>query len=241
MTVMREHGTDARYRYGPDENDQPGQGCRCTRCTAAATKAVNLCRLRAAEGRTRRLVDAIPARSHVQALHDEHGLPYVLIARLAGVAELTLYRLLHGEPSKGKPPKPRIFDETEAAILAVHPEHARGLRIPIVGTQRRLQALAWAGWPTTHLAPRMDLANDHLLRLMHGRGSPTVYARTARAVATVTAQLWDQDPTRAGVSPQKAAQVRTIAARRGYAPYAAWDDIDNPKARPRGMRRETAS
>lgn len=239
--TTRAHGTTGRYRFGPDINDQPGKGCRCPKCRAAQVKAIKAYRLRLVQGIPSRLVDAQPARRHALNLH-EQGLPLSTIAALAGICDRTVYDLVSGKPGQGIPPTQRVRRETAAAILAVRPEHvAQDGSVLALGTERRLQALAAAGWPSTHIAQRLDMTPDHVLRLARGECGPTVYASTALRVARVFRELWNVDPVSRGVDPLRAAQVRRMAARNQYAPAMAWNAIDNPSDKPRGVRPGVAS
>lgn len=236
----REHGTSDRYRNGPDENDMPGRGCKCRQCRNAAAKAMNLYRLALARG-GRRLVDAQPVREHVSRLHAQ-GLPLTTIAALAPVAYPVASRLMYGAPAYGHPPSRKLLAENASALLAVRVDAvgAEGVAIA-VGTIRRLQALAWAGWPAPYVAPRVPLHPDYMKRLMRGHTGPTVTVETARGVAVVFRRLWDVDPVTAGVPAHKAVQVRTMSARKGWVSALTWDDIDDPEATPNGVRKEAAS
>lgn len=238
--TTREHGTSDRYRNGPDENDTPGQGCRCGQCKGAAAKAMNLYRLARTRGGPR-LVDAQPVREHVARLHAQ-GLPLTAIAVLAPVAYPVASRLMYGAPAHGLPPSRRLLAENARALLSVRVDAVGPAGVAIaVGTIRRLRALAWAGWPAPYVAPRVPLHPDYMKRLMRGDTGPTVTVETARGVADVFRQLWDVDPIAAGVPAVKAAQVRTLSARKGWVSALAWDDIDDPEARPNGVRKEPAS
>lgn len=237
---IRPHGTKTRYRHGPDENDTPGQGCRCVPCGDAAAKAVNLSRLARDRGEPR-LVDAQPVREHVSRIHAQ-GLPLTTIAVLAPVAYVVVSRLMYGAPADGYPPSRRLLAENAKALLAVSmcAVGTEGVTIA-VGTMRRLQALAWAGWPAPYVAPRVPLNPDYMRRLMRGHTGSTVTVETARGVAAVFRELWAADPVASGVPAVKAGQVRALSAGRGWVSGLAWDDIDDPDAKPQGVRREATS
>lgn len=109
--------------------------------------------------------------------------------------------------------------------------HRRQLRrghrilIPALGTQRRLRALTALGWPTQALADRLGCTPDHIrwYRRAHDAG------RLAhRDHAHRIAHLYEQLSGTPGPSPT----ARADAARRGWAPPLAWDDIDDPDATP---------
>lgn len=100
------------------------------------------------------------------------------------------------------------------------------MRIPVLGTRRRLQALAALGWRYSDIADRMGVAKCRIGHLAVGV-NPTVHRDTAAAVAAVYEQL------SMTVGPSQ--YNRTLAAGRGWAPPLAWDDdrIDDPAGRPR--------
>lgn len=219
MTGTPPHGTPRRYRHGPDENDRPGAGCRCAACRAATTRAAKILRLKGP-----RLTDAEPVRRHVAAVKAS-GLPYTSIAKIAQVSYSVLARLMYGAPAAGRPPSARIRKEHARAFLAVRPHQAvtEG-RILAAGTVRRLQALACMGWPKPKIGEHAGMHPDYVGSLARGARGATVTVATAERVRDVYKRLWDADPLADGVSPVKAAQVRTMALKRGWQPPAAWDD-----------------
>lgn len=230
--MTRLHGTVVRYRLGPDQDDRPGKGCRCRRCRDVATKSVKVYRLAVQTGRYRSMVDAQPVREHVVGLRAA-GLPSTTIAILAGIDVSILHRLLYGQPAKGDAPSKRMRPENADALLAVRADHiAADGYVLAVGSQRRLQALAWAGWPNSYIGPRVALHRDYMSRLMCGKAGLRVTAETARRIRAVFAELWNADPVAAGVAPGKSSQVRTVSARKGWVSALAWDDIDDPAAVP---------
>jgi hypothetical protein len=232
VATERAHGTRNRYRHGPDEYGVKGQGCRCRPCKDAAAKAMNLYRIGIATGKGRRLVDATPVREHVRQLHAQ-GLPLTSIAAMAPVKVVVVERLLHGQPGRGRPPSRKLLVDNARALLAVRVDSVGGDGYTLaIGTQRRLQALAWRGWPAPYVAPRIPLHPDYLKRLMRGQVGTTVTVETARRVAAVLDDLWDVDPVQAGVPAVRAGQVRTMSARKGYVSILAWDEIDDPQAKP---------
>ncbi len=231
--MSREHGTSARYVWGPDENGRPGRGCRCGACRDARRTAESHRNRMRAYGRWQPYVDAGPAREHIRALA-RCGLGWKRVAAIAGVSTGAMSKLLYGGPGS-RPPSRRIRPETAAAILAVRPSAdllgARAV-IPAAGTHRRIQALVTAGWSQQKLAGRIGMTRANFGTMML-RGEVT--AATARAVAAVYGELWDQPPPEAGHRDKIAAsRARNYARARGWAPAAAWDDerIDDPAAAP---------
>ncbi|MEU1506476.1 hypothetical protein [Kitasatospora sp. NPDC005748] len=131
-----------------------------------------------------------------------------------------------------------IMRATEEAILAVPiPTAVSGVVISraktdAVGTWRRVQALAAAGWPATAVAARLGFTSTNITHLLRQCGSGKVYLRTANQIRRVYLEMWDQRPEDHGVPPHIALKTRRYAARRGWHPAAVWDDIDDPTAMP---------
>lgn len=237
--VHRDHGTPDRYRNGPDENDQPGKGCRCTPCRdAQATDLRNYRQRKAREswGATEStMVDAEPARAHVRALMAE-GVGRERIANVSGVGGGSVAALLYGRPADGQRPSARIHRKTADKLLAVTSEAvADGARINATGTKRRLQALIAVGWSGSELMRRLGKTETNFWYILE---QPVVLSRTARAVQALYDDLWNQaPPDETPAHRAAAARSRNRARAAGWAPPMAWDDeqIDDPKARPRGV------
>ncbi|OLT13047.1 hypothetical protein BJF79_03875 [Actinomadura sp. CNU-125] len=221
---MTAHGTNARY------ND----GCRCTPCTTAHRDEQRHRNRMIAYGRWDPWIPADTVRAHVRVLMAQ-GVPFRRAAKEADVSYYTMERLLYGD-SGGPPPK-KIRKDTALRILAVHasPELVSDVAsIDSAGTVRRLQALGCLGHPQADLAARLGVRPDHLGRI---RRTGRVSAGVARKVRALYDELWKVRPE------GKAADRARLAARRfGWAPPMAWDDdrIDDPKAKPAGVRTEAA-
>jgi len=100
--------------------------------------------------------------------------------------------------------------------------------VDALGTARRLQALGALGWTVTALADHSGLGRRTLTAIMYGEQAAT--RRELAAVVDATyRQLGDTRP-----ATWQAARARLLAARRGWAPPAAWDDIDDPGETPTG-------
>jgi predicted transcriptional regulator len=98
--------------------------------------------------------------------------------------------------------------------------------LPAVGTRRRMRALAAIGWSCAALAREMGCSPSMVSQIQHGP-APVVRRATARSVALVYERLSMRIP------PDEDARTRLSAARKGWAPPLAWDDIDDPDASPR--------
>lgn len=202
-TARHEHGTAAAYTHC---------GCRCEPCRTATADA-EATRVRArAYGRSN-LVDAAPARAHVQGLVGQ-GMSLLRIAQISGVDRSMLTRLTVGKTrSAGRREiARRIARTTEARILAVTWDPADGGR-PVNGdsTTRRLRALVAAGWWTSELSRRTGWDTAYIERLLRGR---PVRPGTARRVHALYGELADTPPP---PSPY-ATRARHIARSRGWQP-----------------------
>ncbi|MEV7154857.1 hypothetical protein AB0N77_09560 [Streptomyces misionensis] len=145
------------------------------------------------------------------------------IAETAGVDRRTIHNILHGYVTNTHRP-------TAAAILRLRPEDVPN-RVPAIGTMRRIQALAVMGWPISHIGELAGIRGTQVNELMAGRRK-----RIPRAQAEAAERVFRDRWMRSGPS----AQARTVAARNGWVPALAWDDIDNPNEQPHGIRKASA-
>jgi hypothetical protein len=101
--------------------------------------------------------------------------------------------------------------------------YGRPLKVPSIGSVRRIQALMAAGWTGTYLAERLDVRRPNLPT--HTR-YPTIRAWKAKQIA----DLYDEVHMRAGPSER----TRARAELHGFLPPEAWEgvDIDDPTALP---------
>lgn len=227
---MNPHGTSARYDHGT----RTSPPCRCDRCRRAKDAKRRQDYRLAAYGR-RPTIDAAPVRGHVEKLHREYGLGLHRIAVLAGVSESPVRGLMGLDPKR---PAPRIRRETAAKLLAVAPtlddlpDHTP---VNACGSRRRLQALVVTGRLPIDLAAEIGLVRATVIGIIHGYW-PSVRAETARTIRDATRRLWELPaPQRTPRQRSRAATARRLAARYGWVPYAAWDEIDDPAATPQGV------
>ncbi|MEU8334845.1 hypothetical protein [Micromonospora tulbaghiae] len=166
------------------------------------------------------------ARQHITALL-EGGMSLEGVASRAGVAWSTVRNIADGST-------PRSHRTTLAAILAVPltPVAAPHGHVLAVGAARRLQALTLAGYDSDTLAAPLR-ALPEVVRRWRG-GNLTFIAEQRHHDITALARRIDG--TRGDSQ-----RARTHAIRQGWHPLAAWDDIDNPDARPlTGLSEEPA-
>lgn len=102
------------------------------------------------------------------------------------------------------------------------------VEVPAVGTSRRLQALAAIGWSASEVASRVGTHPQLLLKIRAGEYG-RVRLSTARRVAAVY-ELLSMRPR----SDRVGNIVRNRAARYGWVPPLAWDDVD-ADAGPQGL------
>jgi len=103
-----------------------------------------------------------------------------------------------------------------------------GKKAPVVkdalGMRRRLQALGAIGWSTTALASRLDTSDSHIREWRHAqRVTITSFDKVARLYEEVSMHPVVGHDRR---SKQSATRSRNDAARQGWLPPLAWDDID---------------
>lgn len=228
---MRDHGY-ARYRL---------DGCRCYTC-AAARSAYDDNRNRAiAYGTWHPWVDAAPVRAHVEHLRS-CGLGLRRIAAASGVHRSVLVGLMNGKP--GRAPASKLRPATALRILDVQPTWDNlgdSTVIHATGTVRRLRALVTLGWSQAKLAQRMGITPPNFTTTIN---ADRVLVRTARTVRGLYDELWNQAPPEDTHRDKIAAsRARNVARSRGWVSPLAWDDdsIDDPEARPRGIRKEPAA
>lgn len=170
---------------------------------------------------TRRTTSPDRAAAHIQRLRHA-GLTDQQIRAAAHIGHSTLDTAANRRAN--------ISALTEQRLLAVPipttPQHVvSAAMVPPHGTRRRLQALIHAGWPAARLGAELGIHPNQLYRLLHQQHD-MVAVRTDAAVARGFRRLWDRQPEEHGVRPISARRARLLAARHGWQPALAWDDID---------------
>jgi hypothetical protein len=101
--------------------------------------------------------------------------------------------------------------------------YGRPLKVPSIGSVRRLQALMANGWPGTYLAERLGVRRTNLPT--HTR-FPTIRTGNAQRIA----ELYDELRLQAGPSKLTLARAEMC----GFLPPECWEgvDIDDPDALP---------
>lgn len=214
MSAADQHGTRSCYVQ---------RGCRCDKCKAANRKyASDRARVNWTDRFEHQWTTPDQAVAHLDMLRGA-GMGLRQIQLRTGIARSTMMQL------RGRK---RISRATEASILAVRPAPAAGARVDGTGTMRRLRALMAIGYSGKQIGDRLNITTANLWPLVRGRKH--VHGATARKVADLYDELWDQ--------PGNRRKSINLALARGWALPLAWDDdeIDDPAATPHNTTR-TAS
>lgn len=205
--------------------------CRCDDCVSAHSAYQRDLRKRKAYGRYTppARVPAEPVREHLRMLK-HFGLGTDRVADLAGVSRITVRRLMGGrtgrDDSRGHLPA-RISTERARKLLAVPPDVSLAVDNAFVssrGVQRRIQALAVRGWSQLEVSRRLDMNQSNANKML---AADHVMAKTHRRVAAIFDELWDKEPPQDTPTQRYAVKrVAAHAARKGWLPALAWDDID---------------
>lgn len=100
----------------------------------------------------------------------------------------------------------------------------RSARIPKLGTLRRLEALARLGYGWTYVARRLGTSKGNLEKIKYKH--KWVTQDLAARVDALYREL-EHTPANTEALPPHQKVTRAKATRRGWAPPAAWDDIDS--------------
>ncbi|WP_125633580.1 hypothetical protein [Nonomuraea sp. WAC 01424] len=218
------HGVYHRYTMG---------GCRCELCHAAMLR-YNKRRLALIQrGEWKPWMEAESVRRHIRRLRDG-GMRLETIASLAGVAPGSIYKLFDAG-------RTRVRADFAGKLLGVAPdaEPPPRARVDATGTRRRLQALVFMGWSAQLLAERLGMERSFIRKVMD---RPQVEGVTARAVQDLFAEMSIVGPpVRTRYEQASATRAQRYARERGWVSALAWDDIDNPKEKPKGLVRGEAS
>lgn len=107
------------------------------------------------------------------------------------------------------------------------------MHAPALGPRRRLRALMALGW--TMPALDTELGVPGATKRLVNSDRPVIHVDRARLVADVYERLCMTIPT-----GWAAERTRAIAVRRGWRPPLWWNDIDDPRDRTTGRRKQVA-
>jgi transcriptional regulator with XRE-family HTH domain len=128
--------------------------------------------------------------------------------------------------------RPTVWPDIAATILAVSPDPVARPQeqigyVPAQGSVRRVQALFATGYTLTALGAILGMSATAVQNIANER-TEFVNIKTARAINAAYTDLQMKPLPTSG----HAKFARTLAERRGYAPPFAWEDIDDPDAKP---------
>jgi DNA-binding NarL/FixJ family response regulator len=192
----------------------------CALCQANARRYDRKRRHAVAAGTWKPIVPAREVLDHIAQLQAQ-GMSLAAIARRARLSPKTI-----GPISRGQ--RNHLHGPTAAAILAVKP--ARELPagwVDAAGTARRIRALVAFGYGLSEQARRLDRHLQQVWEWAWARQDAVTVANRDAVAA-----LYEQLSATPAPPSQSATRARNEAARRGWYPPAAWDDIDDPDAQP---------
>lgn len=162
------------------------------------------------------LVSPVRARAHLLELH-ERGWSIAALEALLGEGRGQLGALLY-EGHHGNPQ--RITLERHERILHIELDLERvpdRCHVPALGARRRVQALSAIGWSQGDIAERLGISQQALANSLR---TEVMTARVSRRIRDVYTEL--------EMSEGPSLRTRKRAVAQGWAPPAAWDDIDDP-------------
>jgi hypothetical protein len=226
--------TDTAYVCPPDHKHQATGTCynqhlcRCDACRKGRADAARARKRAQLYGRWTPpdVIDADIVRRRIEQL-TEFGIG---INRLGRIARFPMIqRVVYGytDDHGCRVTMRTVAGPKARRLLAIRPTLdliADGARIPARGTHRRLQALVAHGWSELELSRRLEVSTNEVNRILR---ADVVTGGTHRAVASLFDALWDVMPPTA-TPAERGNRVRSLnlAARKGWVPALAWDDID---------------
>lgn len=126
------------------------------------------------------LVEAEPARQKALELMDG-GMSLKRIAKVSGVAQSSLGKLVYGIPTQGRPPSKKVHRETAAKILDCPLDVADGARVDGREARRIVAELVKRGWWKAEISRRIT-GNPNAYALQRTNKSKQVTAGTLRAL-----------------------------------------------------------
>lgn len=163
----------------------------------------------------------VPLPDHIWRI--VHGTDIRLLSRTTGVSECAIknMRKKHGQLN--------IYRHTLERLEQFNP-------VTDIGVQRRAQALAALGWSSTQIAAHAGIHHEYVRNTQNQTQKHYLHQATRDGiVAAFEALHMSTPPPNRWVS-----RVRSVALAKGWVPPLAWDDIDDPAARPQGQLKEAS-
>lgn len=166
-------------------------------------------------------VDAQLVREHLEML-SRFGIGHTRVAELSGISVSTI-RNYRWKPKAIRMVMRAIADQIFQIEPSVVNAAAHAL-VDATGARRRLQALVARGWTQRRLSELLGVSGPRICVLLRAE---RIQADTYREIARVFELYWDVAPPAATAHQRAAAEgARRLAARSGWVPPMAWDDID---------------
>lgn len=168
------------------------------------------------------MVDPAPLRAHLTQLRAAG----MTLQQIYDACECSSHAVWSIDAGRTK----RVFADTAKCILAVQvPEDLPRFIVPSYGARRRVQALMTLGYSLVYIGQEAGVSEKAFTGILR---KETISRPLHEAIVAVYDRL--EAIPRSG---HQASRTRRLAARRGFAPPAAWDDIDDPNERPKGLVR----
>lgn len=199
-------------------NEMWEAGCRrCAYCKAARHNYLkNLRKL----GKTNdAFVPASLALDEVNKLKERHGLTDVDIAKAARLHPDTIRRLRVGKYQRASVEVLKKLKSIKGAVPSFsHP----------IASQRKIQAMQLKGYSHRAIC---ELHPDLKIDVIH-RLSANYRARVTRKTHDAIAMAWVKVTQLPEPQGRSANAVRTLAKKKGYYPFGAWENINDPDCEP---------
>ena len=208
-------------------------GCRCRKCYLA-NKAAELRyqENRRLNGGSVPRYDGDAVRAHILWLATEKKVGRRALARMTGIHEASLQRILRGK--KDNPAPKTVLPRLAERILAVTGDEQEGWcphsRVPSDLTIRRLQSLQASGFSGGHIHQLMSdkVANGGSNRVNKlisvPENHPYVWVTMAEGILRVYRMVGDSPAEEWGARKSAATLSRNRAKENGWLPPASWDD-----------------
>lgn len=210
------------HRHGSSTHCYNKHRCRCVSCREKNRATIAAYRSRVAAGDIEAPIRVAPqVRRHVRSLRAA-GMTVGEIADLAGVS----YNCVSRVANNAKLVAPVTADSILGVTVGMHrPSMSPRKQIPALGTQRRLQALVYMGWPTDELMRRIG-SNPAYTRIFTAR---LVMQEKAEAVRRLYDELWDKP----GPDTPAGRRAALRARRNGWHGPLSWDNPDDMTETPK--------
>lgn len=208
------HGTYAGFQVHAKTDKSP-----CEPCRAAQRRYFKRLKFRLDNGHRERVVLGQDAWDVI------HSMSRATLARKTGLSPTYLSRLHTGGEYQ------KVYVRTRAKILAAATEPTP------VGIQRRMRALYVLGHSWHAIERESGIHREAISRIAHGEPPKFVRAYVIDALVGTYERLHMTLPE----STRSVTMVRNKARRLKWASPMAWDSIDNPAERPKGVGQSPAT